>query len=70
MREGSKMPRADWKQMQAYSVLIPSQGILNSFETLVHSIVDQLKAFTFMNKRLCAARDLLLPRLMNGVIPV
>lgn len=70
MREGSKMPRADWKQMQTYSVPLPPDGLLSSFEDTVRSIVVQLKTLSFTNDKLRAARDLLLPRLMSGEIAV
>ncbi|MBI5263651.1 MAG: restriction endonuclease subunit S [Bradyrhizobium sp.] len=70
MREGSKMPRADWKQMQAYRVPLPPHGLLSSFESVVRSTVEQLKTLTFANHKLRAARDLLLPRLMSGEIAV
>jgi type I restriction enzyme S subunit len=70
MKEGSKMPRADWKQMQAYSVPLPSSGLLSTFDSVIQPIVAQLKALTFANQKLRAARDLLLPRLMSGEITV
>jgi type I restriction enzyme S subunit len=70
MREGSKMPRADWKQMQEYVVLVPPDGLLSNFESAIQAIVAQLKTLTFANQKLRAARDLLLPRLMNGAISV
>ncbi len=70
MREGSKMPRADWKQMQAYPMPLPPDGLLGSFESAIQPVVEQLKAFTFANQKLRAARDLLLPRLMSGEITV
>jgi type I restriction enzyme S subunit len=70
MREGSKMPRADWKQMQRYEVPLPPDGILSNFESAIQSVVEQLKTLTFANKKLRAARDLLLPRLMNGEVSV
>ncbi|MGE3729357.1 MAG: restriction endonuclease subunit S [Lysobacterales bacterium] len=70
MKEGSKMPRADWKQMQAYSAPLPPAGLLNSFDGTIHRIVEQLKTLTFADQKLRAARDLLLPRLMNGEIVV
>lgn len=31
-REGAKMPRADWSQMEKYSVLIPDENIRKQFE--------------------------------------
>jgi type I restriction enzyme S subunit len=70
MREGSKMPRADWKLMKQYPVPLPHHGILRTFNSAVQLIVEQLKALTFQNQRLRAARDLLLPRLMGGEITV
>lgn len=68
MKEGAKMPRADWKQMQAYLTPLPPEGLLESFETTIKSIIEQLKILTFANHRLQTARDLLLPRLMNEEI--
>ena len=70
MREGSKMPRADWKQMRAYPAALPPAGLLEGFETGIQRIVEQLKTLTFANQKLRAARDLLLPRLMTGEIAV
>ncbi len=70
MKEGSKMPRADWKQMQRYPTPLPPDGLLDSFESVIQPIVEQLKALTFATIKLRAARDLLLPRLMNGDIAV
>ncbi|MGH8643521.1 MAG: restriction endonuclease subunit S [Gammaproteobacteria bacterium] len=70
MREGSKMPRADWKQMQQYVVPVPPDGLLSNFESAIQSIVEQLKTLTFAIHKLRAARDLLLPRLMSGDIAV
>ena len=70
MREGAKMPRADWKQMQSYPAPLPPTGLLGSFEIGIQSIVEQLKTLTFANQKLRAARDLLLPRLMSGEIAV
>jgi len=70
MKEGSKMPRADWKQMQAYSVPLPPSGLLSTFDGVIQPIIAQLKALTFANQKLRAARDLLLPRLMCGDLAV
>jgi type I restriction enzyme S subunit len=70
MKEGAKMPRADWKQMQEYVVPLPPDGLLSDFEDTIRSIVEQLKTLAFANQKLRAARDLLLPRLMSGEIAV
>jgi type I restriction enzyme, S subunit len=70
MREGSKMPRADWKLMKQYAIPFPPAGLLNSFNGFVESVTEQLKTLTFQTQKLRAARDLLLPRLMSGEIIV
>ena len=66
MKEGSKMPRADWKQMKAYSVPLPPSGLLSNFDGVIQPIVEQLKSISLANQKLRTARDLLLPRLMSG----
>ncbi len=68
MKEGSKMPRADWKQMQQYSVPLPPDSLLKMFNSLIEPITSQLKVLSFNNRNLEKARDLLLPRLMNREI--
>ncbi|MFZ3207978.1 MAG: restriction endonuclease subunit S [Geobacteraceae bacterium] len=70
MREGSKMPRADWKQMKEYPVAVPPDGLLTTFNDTICSITAQLKNLTFQNQKLRTARDLLLPKLMSGEIAV
>lgn len=70
MKEGSKMPRADWKQMQQYSVPLPPNSLLKMFNSLVEPITSQLKVLSFKNRKLASARDLLLPKLMNGEVAV
>ena len=69
-REGSKMPRADWKLMKQYPRLLPPDGLLDNFNAVIAPTVAQLKALSFQNHKLRAAHDLLLPRLMNGEIAV
>lgn len=70
MKEGSKMPRADWKQMQQYPAPLPPSGLLSTFESVVRSTVEQLKTLALANHKLRDARDLLLPRLMSGEVAV
>jgi type I restriction enzyme S subunit len=70
MKEGSKMPRADWKQMKAFSVPVPPPGLLKSFDDLIQPTVGQLRSLSFANQKLRQARDLLLPRLMSGELAV
>jgi type I restriction enzyme S subunit len=70
MKEGSKMPRADWKQMIQYPILLPPDGLLADFTETITSITDQLRNLSTQNQKLRTARDLLLPKLMSGEIEV
>ena len=70
VREGSKMPRADWKVLQKYSIPKPPSGLLGIFNDTVGPITAQCKALALQNRALVQARDLLLPRLMNGEVAV
>ena len=70
VREGSKMPRADWNVLKKYSLPKPLDGLLGVFNETILSITAQCKALVLQNRALAQARDLLLPRLMNGEIAV
>ena len=70
VREGSKMPRADWKVLREYVIPEPPSGLLDVFNDTVRTIAVQCKTLALQNKALAQARDLLLPRLMNGEIAV
>ena len=67
---GAKMPRANWKVMAAYPVLRPSPTVHADFEGSVRTSVTQIGNLLSMNRALREARDLLLPRLMDGRIAV
>jgi len=70
VREGSKMPRADWKFLSSYLFELPPQEIVFAFADTTSGIIAQLKVLALQNRQLAKARDLLLPRLMNGEIAV
>lgn len=70
VREGSKMPRADWNVLKKYLIPRPPGSILQVFNDNVEAITAQCKSLAFQNRALTEARDLLLPRLMNGEIAV
>lgn len=69
-KEGSKMPRADWKLMEKQCIMVPSHSIFESLNDAVLPMLDQLRNLALQNQKLRAARDLLLPRLMSGEIEV
>jgi type I restriction enzyme S subunit len=70
VREGSKMPRADWNVLKKYPIPKASQGVIEAFNDIVKPITDQCKTLALENRSLVEARDILLPRLMNGEIAV
>jgi type I restriction enzyme S subunit len=70
VREGSKMPRADWNVLKKYGLPRPPDGLLAVFNDTILPITSQCKALALQNRALVEARDLLLPRVMSGEIVV
>ena len=66
MREGSKMPRADWNVLRDYVIPKPPRGLLEVFNDTVRTVAAQCKTLALQNRVLTEGRDLLLPRLMSG----
>lgn len=67
---GTKMPRANWKVLSQYPLLLPNVELLNKFNSFVSDIVSQCRTLVFKNTNLRAQRDLLLPKLVSGEIDV
>ena len=65
MKEGSKMPRADWKQLLKYAIWVPDDNLLDGFNGQIKPILNELKTLCLQNHLLADARDLLLPRLLE-----
>ena len=70
VREGSKMPRADWKFLLKSEFNRPAKAVLELFNDSMKPICAQLKNLALHNQQLIRARDLLLLRLMSGGIAV
>jgi len=70
VREGSKMPRADWGVLANYSIPRPPNQLLSEFDGKVRPITDECRSLALQIRSLTRARDLLLPRLIDGRIPV
>lgn len=66
VKEGSKMPRADWKYMRRQVFAVPPDWLLGELNEICEPLVAQLKSLSNANTRLRQARDLLLPRLISG----
>jgi len=70
MGGGSTMANINKSKFSHIQVVIPSNIVLMEFHSIVHNLFCQIEKLMHMNYRAIEARDLLLPRLMNGVIPV
>ena len=57
-------------KFRALPVTLPGESLLRDFEDQASSLHAQVRNLHTMNQRLARARDLLLPRLMNGEIAV
>jgi type I restriction enzyme S subunit len=67
---GASVPTLDRKSVHRIEILIPSKLLLHSFDEFAIDVFAQIKNLSTQNRKLRAARDLLLPRLMSGEIAV
>jgi type I restriction enzyme S subunit len=67
---GTKMPRANWKVLRQWPVLLPPRHILLQFHSLVSPMLDEMNTLVSQNRILAQTRDLLLPKLMSGQLDV
>lgn len=67
---GTKMPRANPSVLARYSVPLPPPNLLLQFNESVMAGVELAASLQAANRRLAASRDLLLPRLISGDLPV
>lgn len=58
------------KDMENQELMYPPEGLVKHFEEISMPIDNQIKTLHIQNKRLNSARNILLPRLMNGAITV
>jgi type I restriction enzyme S subunit len=65
---GAKMPRANWRILKEYDVVMPRGPIAKQFSTAFCSFIKQQKMLVAQATNLRATRDLLLPRLLSGKI--
>ena len=67
---GTKMPRANWGVLSRTPVPMPPNKLMKSFNNAVVSWAELAASLNRANTRLAASRDLLLPRLISGELPV
>jgi type I restriction enzyme S subunit len=64
------MPRANWSVLRDYPVPLPPSELLQRFDNAVLDCAHLAATLHGSNRRLAASRDLLLPRLISGDLPV
>lgn len=67
---GAAQPNANAKVLSSATLLMPSASLQGLFRENAEAIQDQKEVLMIQNQKLKQARDLLLPRLMNGEIEV
>lgn len=64
-KEGSKMPRADWRSMELYPVLIATYELMNSFNLIIESICSKIEKLALENNLLRESLDVLLQKTVS-----
>ncbi len=62
--------RVDWKALAKVEILVPSEAVAAEFDEVAKGVFDEIRLLSKYNEKLREARDILLPRLMDGRIPV
>ena len=65
---GTRMPRTGKKQINSYKIVLPTNLILTSFNTILNRYTDLIELLINENAKLIQLRDTLLPKLMSGEI--
>jgi len=64
------MPRANWNALVEFEIIYPNNKLIKEYNTLFINIIEENKNLAHSNQNLKEARDLLLPRMMSGMIDV
>ena len=67
---GAAYPAVKPPDFEAYELLIPTRLLLKDFDEVAARSFQQMRLLDQQNQRLREGRDLLLPRLMDGRVPV
>jgi type I restriction enzyme S subunit len=70
MGSGSTYPEVSRGKFREFDVLVPPRRLVVDFDEQASPCLKQILVLKLQTKKLRAARDLLLPRLMSGEIAV
>lgn len=68
--QGAAQKNISQQVIRGYGMDLPDRIILDMFRSYAGTFLNQIRNLQAMNRQLSKARDLLLPRLMNGVVAV
>ncbi|MDA0987204.1 MAG: restriction endonuclease subunit S [Bacteroidetes bacterium] len=63
---GTKMPVIKWELFKKMPLLIPGKEILERYNNIVGSVLDQINELSIINRNISKTRDLLIPQLVTG----
>jgi type I restriction enzyme S subunit len=66
---GAAQPNVNARVLTGAQILVPPSHIQRAFHDFAEPLIDQREVLQLQNEKLSAARDLLLPRLMDGTVP-
>jgi len=67
---GTRMPRTGKKQINSYKIVLPTNLILTSFNTILNRYTNLIDLLINENAKLIQLRDTLLPKLMSGELEI
>ncbi|MCP4351909.1 MAG: restriction endonuclease subunit S [Desulfobacterales bacterium] len=67
---GTKMPRANWNVLKKYQVIVSQIELQAEYQKISQDVLNMIGNILIQNQRLKESRDILLPRLMTGMIDV
>jgi len=67
---GTRMPRANWKDMAEYGIVLPNIQLIEVFDRRIKVSRDKSKRTVIENMTLTSLRDSLLPKLLSGELRI
>lgn len=70
LAKGTTFKEINKSTFRAMDIVMPSESLVTEFQQIAYDILRQIRILKRQEQKLQQARDLLLPRLMSGEIPV
>ncbi|MCP4398179.1 MAG: restriction endonuclease subunit S [bacterium] len=67
---GTRMPRASWKDMAKYDLVLPTFQLIETFNNLIQPLREKCKRTVDESLTLTKLRDALLPKLISGELRI